>query len=208
MGGFYAETSGWNYCCDAMYDFYVIGIGSSAGGITPLAEIISGLPVGINAAIIVIQHIPADAQSSLDAILSKTTRLKVVTIETIDYVEPGHIYVMAAGKSLRLKDRLVWMEDRPEGERMNRTIDTFFTTLANEVNSKAIGVILSGAGYDGLAGAIAIENENGLMIVQDPETAQFPLMPQTLIANDHPDYILTPAEITTKIIEYTGSQNA
>jgi chemotaxis response regulator CheB len=53
-----------------------------------------------------------------------------------------------------------------------------------------------------LEGAREIEDAKGLVIVQDPETAQFPLMPYNLIANDHPDYVLTPKDIAEKLTEH------
>lgn len=190
------------------YNFYVVAIGSSAGGLTPLQEVISGLPADINAAIIVSQHLPANTPSGLDDILRRYTKLKVVTVHTIEYLEPGHVYVMAAGNYLTIKDNFISLTERPTDDKINRTIDTLFLTLANEVRNRAIGVILSGAGYDGIEGAKAIEHENGLVIVQDPATAQFPLMPKTLITNDYPDYILNPEDITRKIIEKAGSRQA
>jgi two-component system, chemotaxis family, protein-glutamate methylesterase/glutaminase len=181
------------------YDFHVIGIGSSAGGIDPLKTIIAGLPADINAAIIVIQHLPIDHNSNLHLILQRVTRLNLVRVETIEYIEPGHIYVMAAGKQFQLKDRFLAIGDRFANDKVNRTIDHCFESIAQETASKAIGIILSGAGYDGLEGAKAIEDKGGLVIVQDPITADFPLMPQNLIANDHPDHVLKPQQIVKKI---------
>jgi two-component system, chemotaxis family, protein-glutamate methylesterase/glutaminase len=186
------------------YDFHVIGIGSSAGGIDPLKMIIAGLPADINAAIIVIQHLPVDHDSNLHLILQRVTPLNLVRVETIEYIEPGNIYVMAAGKQLQVKDRFLAIGDRFATDKVNRTIDHCFESIAQETASKAIGVILSGAGYDGLEGARAIEDKGGLVIVQDPITADFPLMPQNLIANDHPDHVLTPQQIIEKIKDVTG----
>lgn len=183
------------------YDFFVIGIGSSAGGFEPLKTIVGNLPPSINAAFIVVQHIPAERESHLPSILRKLTALTVVSVETIEYIEPGHIYVMAAGKQIKIKDRMIFVESRLPEEKINRTIDYCFQSMATQAKDKSIGIILSGAGYDGLEGAKAIEDNNGLVIVQDPITAQFPLMPQSLIANDHPDYILAPDDINRKIKE-------
>lgn len=182
-----------------LYDFHVIGIGSSAGGLGPLKTIIAGLPADINAAIIVVQHIPINHDSKLDQILKRITSLELIAVETIEYLEPGNVYVMAAGKQIRLKHRFLSIEDRSTYDKVNRTIDHCFKSIAQDVGFKSIGIILSGAGYDGLDGARAIEDKGGLVIVQDPITADFPLMPQNLIANDHPDHILSPEQIIQKI---------
>lgn len=181
MRSFYQTSKTMNH-----YDFYVIGIGSSAGGFSPLKTIIEGLPADINAALIIVQHIPADHASKMDRILQRLTPLEVIPVETIEYVEPGKIYVMAAGKQMKLQDRFLSVEGRPVEDKINRTIDHCFESIAGSAGNKSIGIILSGAGYDGLEGAKAIEDKEGLVIVQDPVTADFPLMPQNLIANDHP----------------------
>lgn len=185
-----------------MFDFHVIGIGSSAGGFEPLKEILPHLPADINAAIILIQHIPEGAKSSLDKLIQRFTKLKVVAVETIEYIEPGHVYLMAYGQALVVKEKFVQIAPRKQNEKINRTIDTLFQSLSTEVKEKSVGIILSGAGHDGIEGAKAIEDEGGLIIVQDPETAQFPMMPQSLIANDHPDYVLSPEQIVRKVIDH------
>ncbi|MBL4676773.1 MAG: chemotaxis protein CheB [Mucilaginibacter sp.] len=189
--------------------FYLIGIGSSAGGLEPLQTIVRGLSADINAALIIVQHIPVDYASNLDQILQRLTPLKLIPVETIEYVEPGNIYVMRVGKQMVLKDHFLSIEERQTDEPTNRTIDRCFESIAKEAGAKAIGVILSGAGFDGLEGAKAIEDRKGLVIVQDPITADFPLMPQNLIANDHPDHVLSPEDIQKKINNYVlGHKNA
>ncbi|MBL4678948.1 MAG: chemotaxis protein CheB [Mucilaginibacter sp.] len=187
-------------------DFYIIGIGSSAGGLEPLQTIVRGLAGDINAALIVVQHIPVDYASNLDQILQRLTPLNLIPVETIEYVEPGNLYVMHVGKQMILKDRFLSIEERNGDEPTNRTIDRCFESIAKEAGTKAIGVILSGAGFDGLEGAKAIEDNQGLVIVQDPITADFPLMPQNLIANDHPDAILSPENILKKINDHISGQ--
>lgn len=186
------------------YDFYVIGIGASAGGIEPLVKIVSSVSADINAAVILNQHLPAGTPSNLGKLVERNTKMKVVVVETIEYIEPGNLYVMASGMQYELDGRFLQVEDRNVSDKINHTIDTLFFSLAKVVADKSVGVILSGTGTDGLQGAKAIEDQKGLVIVQDPITAEFPSLPKTLIANDHPDYVLSPDEITQKICEYAG----
>lgn len=182
-------------------DFKIVGFGLSAGGMNPLLEILEGLPPTINAGLVVVLHLPINAPSKMYQILSQKTKLDVVAVSTIELVEPGKLYVMDAGKELRLLNGFLEVRERDPQEKINKTIDVFFRSLAADAGSQSIGVILSGAGYDGLEGAKQIEDAKGVMIVQDPETAQFPLMPKNLIAYDHPDYVLTPADIANKLTE-------
>ncbi|QXV67206.1 chemotaxis protein CheB [Mucilaginibacter sp. 21P] len=186
------------------YDFYVIGIGASAGGLDPLVKVVSSIPAGTNAAVILNQHLPAGTPSNLGKLVERNTKMKVVVVETIEYIEPGNLYVMASGMQYKLDGRFLQVEDRNVSDKINHTIDTLFFSLAKVVADKSVGVILSGTGTDGLQGAKAIEDQKGLVIVQDPITAEFPSLPKTLIANDHPDYVLNPDEIKKKICEYAG----
>ncbi|GAA4915338.1 chemotaxis protein CheB [Mucilaginibacter defluvii] len=189
------------------YNFYVIGIGLSAGGIDPLKDIIANLPADINAAIVVLSHVPINSPSKLDSILKPSTRLRVVTVEDSTELQAGHLYVMAAGKQLSLNNGALITSARSPQQKINRTIDHLFISMARDAKDKSLGIILSGAGYDGIEGAKQIEACKGLIIVQAPETAQFPLMPSALIANDHPDYILTPTDIVEKVVKHVNSVN-
>ena len=182
-------------------DFKIVGFGLSAGGMNPLLEILENLPPDLNAALVVMMHLPINAPSKMCQILSQKTSLGVVAVSTIELVEAGKLYVMDAGKDLRLRQGFLEVIERNPEEKVNKTIDAFFRSLAKDAGSRSIGIILSGAGYDGLEGAKEIEDVKGIVIVQDPETAQFPLMPKNLIANDHPDYVLTPLDIANKLTE-------
>lgn len=157
------------------------------------------LPGDLNAALVIVPHLFPDYRSHLDAILENAVFRPVLRIYHGMHIVCGSIYVLPEGKILGIQDGAFILSERPETEKINQAIDHFFHAMAAEIGSQSIGVILSGAGYDGIKGAKAIENEKGVVIVQDPATAEFPMMPQGLIAFDHPDYILTPEEIVNKL---------
>lgn len=73
---------------------------------------------------------------------------------------------------------------------------------------KAIGVILSGGGTDGIKGAKEIGEYGGTVIAQRADTAQFPFMPGALITSDHPAYVLAPTQIAIKIQEHVKNREA
>jgi two-component system, chemotaxis family, protein-glutamate methylesterase/glutaminase len=189
---------------DSGYDYHLIGVGSSTGGLQPLKTIISGLPSNFRAAVIVVHHAPEDAPHELAQILQSVTMLPVIEVETTRRIFPGHIYIPAFGLPVRLRDHVLTVEGRPPSQKPNRTIDSCFRSLAREGGQKSICVILSGSGYDGVEGAKAVESNGGLVIVQDPATAKFPLMPIALIANDDPSYILEPQLISDRITRQVG----
>ncbi|MBW8684645.1 chemotaxis protein CheB [Chitinophaga rhizophila] len=186
------------------YNFKVIAVGSSAGGLPPLKQILGSIPPNINAAITIVQHLGSNYESKLAEILQRSSYLPVHKVDHNMEMEKGNVYVIGEGKVMSIADGMLIVRDRTaEERRLNKTIDQFFTSLSEEVGSQAIGIILSGAGaHDGIEGAMAIESRQGIVIVQEPYTAEHPIMPQALIANDHPDYILTPEDIARKIIQH------
>lgn len=97
------------------------------------------------------------------------------------------------------------MEDRLAEQLANWSVDIFFKSLAHGEKALAIGIILSGAGSDGTSGSIAIHNEQGLVMVQDPQTADFASMPQSVILRDHPARILSPARLAQALMALVSS---
>jgi two-component system CheB/CheR fusion protein len=178
----------------------VIAFGISAGGLPPLRAILKMLPGDLNAAIVIVPHLSTDYRSHLDVILENAVVRPVLRIEQGMHMVCGSIYVLPEGQMLGVRDGTFTLSPRPKTEKINQAIDHFFHAMATDIGPQCIGVILSGAGYDGISGAKAIEDQKGVVIVQDPATAEFPLMPQGLIAFNHPDYILTPEEIVDKLI--------
>lgn len=193
---------------DMVYDFSVIAIGSSAGGIAPLIEIVSQLPADIQAAVVLVPHLHAKHKSELDLVLSKYTAIPVVKVEHQLPLKPQTIYLLPEDKMMILKDGLLLLRDRRSDEIINNAIDIFFSSVALDAKDKAIGVILSGGGHDGLSGANHIHERNGLVIVQNPKNAEFPYMPSSVIEKDDPDYILTPSAIADIIQEHVDERTA
>ena len=86
----------------------------------------------------------------------------------------------------------------------SRPVDDFFKSLAEEERERAICIIMSGMGSNGTAGAQAVKAVGGLCIAQDPETAQFPSMPQSLIDAGYSDYILRPQDVPDVLYSYVS----
>jgi two-component system chemotaxis response regulator CheB len=184
------------------YDFFIVAIGSSAGGLPPLKEVFAALPVKTNAAFVLVPHLITNYKSNLDIILSKHTHMPIVWASHQLRLQQGIIYLLPEGKIMTVKDGHLMLRKRYRAEVVNNAIDVFFSSLAKEAKEKAIGVILSGGGNDGLAGVKHIAFNNGLVIVQDPKTAEFPYMPRSIIKLEHPDFILSPKDMAGKIVEY------
>ena len=188
-------------------DFFIVGIGASAGGILPLFEFFANVPANPGAAFVVVQHLKRDYKSQMKNILSKYTDLPIFTITSGLAINPDCVYLMPENTKVQIKDHHFYLEERKVNEIINYAIDKFFISLARDVKEKAVGIILSGMGSDGTKGAIAIEDAGGLIMVQDPESSEYEGMPDSAIHNDHPDYVLYPKEMGKHLLEYMKGKN-
>lgn len=187
-------------------EFFIVGVGASAGGQDALKQFFSSIPPSVNAAFVVVTHLFRDYRSELPAILSRFTKLSVIRIEKNTIIVPGTVYVMPEDVVVKIQNNSLILEPRPTDQIVNKSIDIFFESLASEAGPRAIGVVLSGMGSDGANGAVKIFLGGGDILVQDPESTQFNSMPIATILKDHPDFILPPKELGAKIVDMAQHQ--
>jgi chemotaxis response regulator CheB len=187
-------------------DFFIVGIGASAGGESSLYDFFGNIPPDINAAFIIVRHLKRDFQSQMKFLLSRHTQLPIYTIRNGEEIKAGCIYLMPENTTLRLSDGHLILKERAAHSTINYAIDEFFVSLAAEAEDRAIGVILSGMSKDGTKGANAIESHGGMVMVQDPTSTKFDTMPNNVIADDFPDYILPARNMGRRLLEYIRSK--
>ncbi|MEX2485276.1 MAG: chemotaxis protein CheB, partial [Brumimicrobium sp.] len=190
--------------------FPVVGIGASAGGLTAFKTLLKAIPEDSGMAYVLVQHLSPDHESMLPEILQKSTSIPVQAISDEIKIEPDHIYVMPANKTMVAKDGVLLLTPRPKSSKSEYRlpIDRFFKSLAEVYQDQAIGVILSGTATDGTTGLTAINNSGGITIAQDPESAAYPDMPKNAIDAKVVHFILSPDKIPTKLLELTGIINS
>ena len=176
-------------------DFYVVGIGASAGGLDAIQTLFDSVPNNTGMAFIIIQHLSPDFKSLMPELLSKHTSMPIFTAEDKQTIKPNCIYLNQRSKNLLVKGSELYLLDKGPKHNLNLPIDIFFHTLGEEFKDKSVGVILSGTGSDGSRGIKTIKEEGGTVIVQDPITAQFDGMPNSAISTNIVDYILSPKKI-------------
>jgi two-component system, chemotaxis family, CheB/CheR fusion protein len=178
--------------------FHVVGVGASAGGLEALNHLLRHVTMD-SLALVVIQHLAPDRESSLTEILGRSTAVKVVTIEEGTKVEANHVYVAPPAMDIAiLHGTLHLMPQSPAPQRL--PIDFFFRSLAQDEASRAIGVVLSGTGTDGTFGLKAIKEAGGLTFAQEPSTAKFDGMPRSAIDSGWADVVLGPDAIGEELI--------
>ncbi|MDX1752581.1 MAG: chemotaxis protein CheB [Salinimicrobium sediminis] len=168
----------------------IIAIGASAGGLEALKAFFQNVPQGSKSAYVIIQHLSPDYKSMMGELLSRSTNLPILEVENGMEVMQGHVYLIPPVNNLVLKNDRLYLSEKPKNQTLNLPIDMFFESLAKEHKEKAIGVILSGTGSDGTRGARAIKENDGMVMVQEPDEAQFDGMPRSAINTGLVDYVL------------------
>ena len=170
-------------------------IGASAGGLTALSQLVSGIPAQFPGAIFVVLHIAPYAVSRLPQILQRVSQLPVMHAEHEAPIHAGHIYIAPPDQHLLVRQDRVELSRGPRENRFRPAIDPLFRSAARAYGPRVIGVVLSGALYDGSAGLVAVKNRGGLAIVQDPDEATVDAMPRSALRMTEVDHIAPAAEI-------------
>lgn len=159
----------------------LVVVGSSAGGVGALSTLVSTLHKEFPAPIVLAQHLDPQRPSHLGAILERRSSLPIVVVSENGPMplEGGKIYVVPANKHVKIADGHVHLES-DHLERPVPSVDKLLSSAAESYGEHLIAVILTGSGSDGAAGAVAVKNSGGLVIIQNPETAPYPSMPLSL----------------------------
>lgn len=186
--------------------FLVVGVGASAGGLSAFETFFDTLPDEPNMAFVVIQHLDPHHESELAEILQKHTKMVVSQVKDQEPVRPNAVYIIPPGLSLAISDGILHLAepDEPHGQRA--PIDLFFRSLAKDQGENAVCVILSGTGSDGTLGLKSIKEQNGVVLVQSPDTAVYTGMPRNAINSGLADLVAPVDELAQKLVEY--QQNA
>jgi len=176
--------------------FPIVGVGASAGGLDPITKLLENLPITTGMSFVVIQHLAAGQASMLPEILARSTKMEVLQVTDGMKVEKNHVYVIAPGSILTLKNG--YLKLVPKGSDL-KPINDFMISLASEQKNYAIGIIMSGTGNDGTEGLKAIKAEGGITFAQDPSTAQYPDMPKNAMAIGT-DFVLSPEMMANELV--------
>src|SRR5262245_28380544 len=159
----------------------IVTIGASAGGVETLVKLVATLPADLPAAVFVVLHMPADSVSVLPQILNRAGPMDVIAADDCAPIQHGRIYVAPPDRHLLLKEGFISVINGPKENRHRPAIDPLFRTAARIYGSRVIGVLLTGAGDDGVIGLRAIKARGGLAIAQDPADAVVPELPLAAI---------------------------
>lgn len=184
----------------------IVGIGASAGGIQALRTFFKSLPERTGVAFVVIVHLAPEHHSELPHILAARTKMPVSQVNEAVPIEADHVYVTPPDRQLEITTDNHIAAVAFEHPRARRApIDIFFRSLA-EQHGDGFAIILSGAGSDGSAGLKFIREAGGIILVQDPDDAEYGSMPRNAIATGLADFIVPVRDMGQKLAELVESK--
>jgi two-component system chemotaxis response regulator CheB len=146
-----------------------------------MTRLLSGLPEGFPIPIVVVQHRSKDSDRLLVQLLQDATDLTVCEIEDKDALCPGTVHVAPANYHVMVESGYFSLTIEEPVRFSRPSIDVMFTSAADTYRSQAVGVVLTGANEDGARGLADIVRRGGRALVQDPKTAEMPIMPEAAL---------------------------
>ena len=188
--------------------YQAIVIGTSAGGLFALSNILEILPHDYPIPVIIVQHRSKDQRNLLEEVLQSKCRIRIKQADEKEKVENGFVYIAPPDYHLLIEeDRTFSLSCDPPVHHSRPSIDVLFETAALAFRETLIGIILTGTNADGALGITAIKKMGGTTIAQDPKDAEFPVMPETAIATQQIAYIRTLEEIGGFLLKIAYSNN-
>ena len=179
--------------------FSVVGVGASAGGLEAFEQLLKELPADTGMAFVLVQHLAPKHESILSELLAKATKMPVVEVTQGMPVRANHIYVIPPNADMTLDDGILHLSPLNVNRSLRMPIDSFFRSLADTYQNRAVGVILSGTASDGTLGMQAIKAMGGVTFAQDEQSAKYNAMPRNAIAAGSVDFVLEPQAIAREL---------
>lgn len=185
--------------------FPVVAIGSSAGGFEALKKFFTAMPPDPGMAFVLVQHLDPTHESTMVDLMRRYTDLEVIQATDGVKVKPDHLYIIPPNKDMGMLNGTLQLMEPFEPHGLRLPINFFLKNLAEDQKENSIAIIFSGFGSDGTIGIKFIKAAGGMVMAQDPETADSDSMPINAINTKLVDFILPPEEMPEKLISYVAS---
>lgn len=182
----------------------VVGIGASAGGYDAIRNFFRAMPNDSGIGFVVVQHLDPSHTSLAAELFGKCTAMPVVPATDGTRIEANHVYTAPSDKEVAVVNGHLRLTPRNEQQHLHLPIDHFFNSLGVDCGARAIGIVLSGTGSDGTLGLKTIAAHGGVVLVQDPATAQFDGMPRSALASGVTNYVLPVERMPQVLVSYAS----
>jgi len=163
----------------------IVVIGASTGGPPALQQIVPALPADLDLAILVVQHMPLGFTRSLAERLAARSRLPVREAAADEPVQPGAVLIAPAGRHTKVRRRgnvvRILLDDEPKDALHRPSVDVLMASVARVYGARAMGLVLTGMGADGVEGLRAIRLAGGVTLAESEETCVIYGMPKAAV---------------------------
>ena len=189
-------------------DFFVVGVGASAGGLEALEELFREVPVDSGMAFVVVQHLSPNFKSIMDELLGRVTEIPIQVIHNNAQLKPNVIYVLPENHDVICAGGHLLLNERTLGGALSFPIDQFFRSLADDFGWRSVAIVLSGTGTDGSRGICHISEAGGLVIAQSEDSAAFNGMPFAAAGTGVVSQILSPKAMAASLLAHANNPPA
>lgn len=168
----------------------VVVIGASLGGLHACRQLLSELGPQCKPFLALVQHRHASSTNWLVPLLQSHTQLTVVEAEDKSIPQPNHLYIAPADYHLLVGTNGFELSVDPPIVFARPSIDVLFESAAETYRDRVVGIVLTGSSRDGAYGAARIKQNGGLVLVQDPHTAESPECPMAVLRETRVDAVL------------------
>jgi two-component system, chemotaxis family, protein-glutamate methylesterase/glutaminase len=183
----------------------IVVVAASAGGVEALRGLLSQLPAGLPATLLVVLHVPAAGGRVLPRILGRAGLLPARAAIDGEPLLPGHVFVAPPDHHMLLVGEKIRLSQGPRHNGHRPAADPLFISAALSGGPRTLAVVLSGTLDDGAAGAAAVERRGGVVAIQDPGESAYDGMPRAAIAATHEAKVLRLPEIAAFLEQESGT---
>jgi two-component system chemotaxis response regulator CheB len=182
----------------------LVVIAASAGGIPAIRQVLQALPPSFPAAVVLLLHRAPSSTSVLPRILARGSGIAVHDAAAGERFAAGVAYIAPADRHLQVSpDRQFSFHDGRKINFLRSAADPLLQSAAAAFGNRVIAVILTGSGRNGTGGVRDVKARGGIVIAQDPATAEHAGMPRAAIATGAVDYIVPLEEIGPLLVRLT-----
>ena len=192
---------------DAAKDFPVVCVGGSAGGLEAYIQLLRHLPIDMDVAVVIVNHVRTVA-TLLHEILPNYTKMPVDLITERLEIEPNHVFIIPEQHDLHVLDGEFRLKPISKPRGWPDVITVFLRSLTEYWDGRLIAVIVSGYDGDGAAALCGIKEVGGITIAQKLGTARQPDMPESAIESGCIDFVLSPEEIAQEIVRIARAEQS
>lgn len=187
---------------------WILAVAASTGGPSALVELFSWLPSDLQAAVIVVQHMPVRFTRTFAERLDRLGGLRVTEAVDGDRLRAGRAVVCPGGRCVdvaRVADGLAVRVVPPDpSDRYVPSADRALASVARAAGDRVLAVVLTGMGDDGAKGVQAVKAAGGRVYVQSPDTALIDGMPRSAVRTGAADHVLPLKLLSEEITRALG----